>query len=137
MTRHLALLLILLALARPGLAETTLFCLEGEFDLGGRYQGLTPQAGEFHALSWCVVTESSSERVHFTGRGKSNPDLDSTWTVAYLPPGTVRIVNRDAPRTWSLSARTIRTRPAGCDGLTRTGCCPSTSNTANVSTVSS
>ena len=82
MTRHLALLLILLALARPGLAETTLFCLEGEFDLGGRYQGLTPQAGEFHALSWCVVTESSSERVHFTGRGKSNPDLDSTWTVA-------------------------------------------------------
>lgn len=77
--------------------ETTRFCLEGEFDLGARYQGTHPQAGEFYSSSWCIVSDDETERVMFAGAGQSNPDLDGSWTVMYLPPDRVRIVNRDAP----------------------------------------
>jgi glyoxylase-like metal-dependent hydrolase (beta-lactamase superfamily II) len=35
--------------------------------------------------------------VLFSGRGKSNPDLEGSWTVAALPPNLVRIVNREDP----------------------------------------
>ena len=73
------------------------FCLDGEFDLGARYQGTRPEAGEFYPTSWCVITEDDSDRVLFTGSGRSNPDMDGSWTVAYLPPDTVRIVNRGSP----------------------------------------
>ena len=75
----------------------TEFCLDGEFNLGARYQGMDPGADEFVATRWCVVTEDDSERVLFAGRGKSNPDLDGSWTVAALPPDLVRIVNADDP----------------------------------------
>ncbi len=75
----------------------TEFCLEGELDLGLRYQGMRPEAGEFYPTSWCVISEDDSERVMFSGAGRSNPDMDGNWTVAYLPPDLVRIVNRDAP----------------------------------------
>ncbi len=75
----------------------TEFCLDGELDLGARYQGTTPAPGEFYPTTWCVVTEVDTRRVLFSGAGRSNPDMDGSWTVAYLPPGTVRIVNRDAP----------------------------------------
>lgn len=73
------------------------FCLDGEFDLGARYQGTAPSAGEWYAARWCVVTEDDSDRVFFHAEGRSNPDLDGDWTVAYLPPDRVRIVNRDDP----------------------------------------
>lgn len=75
----------------------TEFCLDGEFDLGARYQGTRPQSGESYATSWCVTTEDDSKRVMFSGTGKSNPDMEGSWTVAYLPPDRVRIVNRDSP----------------------------------------
>lgn len=84
------------SLPQPGDGVTE-FCLEGELDLGTRYQGTRPMSGEFYATSWCVITESGSDRVMFSGAGKSNPDMDGNWTVAYLPPDMVRIVNRDAP----------------------------------------
>lgn len=77
--------------------ETTEFCLDGAFDLGARYQGLRPKAGEFYPTSWCVITEGDTGRVMFSGSGKSNPDMDGDWTVAYLPPDLVRIVNRTSP----------------------------------------
>ena len=48
-------------------------------------------------MRWCVVSEDDSNRVLFTANGKSNPDMDGDWAVAYLPPDLVRIVNRDDP----------------------------------------
>ncbi len=75
----------------------TEFCLEGELDLGARYQGTRPAAAETYPTRWCVITEDGSERVLFSGAGKSNPDMEGDWTVAYLPPDLVRIVNRDDP----------------------------------------
>ena len=75
----------------------TEFCLEGEFDLGARYQGTRPEAGETYPTTWCVTTEKATSRVLFHGSGRSNPDMDGDFTVAYLPPDIVRIVNRDAP----------------------------------------
>jgi glyoxylase-like metal-dependent hydrolase (beta-lactamase superfamily II) len=82
------------AVSAKGITE---FCLDGEFDLGARYQGTDPQSGEFYPTTWCVITEDESHRVLFSGAGRSNPDMDGEFTVAYLPPDTVRIVNREAP----------------------------------------
>ncbi len=92
-----ALSLLWLALPLAAAGETTEFCLEGEFDLGARYQGLRPAAGEFYPVTWCVISEDDSDRVMFSGSGNSNPDMTGDWTVAYLPPDTVRIVNRKSP----------------------------------------
>jgi len=78
-------------------AGVTEFCLDGEFDLGARFQGMQPEKSEFVSTRWCVVTEDDSERVLFTARGKSNPDMDGDWTVAMLPPDLVRIVNTEDP----------------------------------------
>ena len=89
--------LFILLLAGPAWGQTTRFCLEGEMDLGARYQGMKPADGEFYPTTWCVVTEAGSERVQFSGSGRSNPDMDGDWTVAYFPPGLVRIINRDDP----------------------------------------
>ena len=72
------------------------FCLEGEFDLGARYQGMQPGTSEFVPTRWCVVTEDDSGRVLFSGSGKSNPDMQGGWTVA-VAPELVRIVNADDP----------------------------------------
>lgn len=76
---------------------TTEFCLVGELDIGARYQGLNPHEGERYPTTWCVVTDDSSSRVLFHAEGRANPDLEDTWTVAYLPPDIVRIVNRGSP----------------------------------------
>jgi len=75
----------------------TEFCLDGEFNLGARHQGMEPGTDEFVPTRWCVVTEDDSYRVLFSGSGKSNPDLAGSWTVAALPPDLVRIVNADDP----------------------------------------
>ncbi len=83
--------------ALPCWAGTTRFCLEGEFDLGARYQGLRPEGGEFYATKWCVVTDLKTERVRFSGSGQSNPDMYGSWEVAYFPPDLVRIINADEP----------------------------------------
>lgn len=93
------LLLTLVYLGAPmvAVADTTEFCLDGEFNLGARYQGTEPGADEFVPTVWCVVTEDGSERAVFSVTGKSNPDIDSAWTVALLPPDLVRIVNADDP----------------------------------------
>lgn len=72
-------------------------CLEGELDLGLRYQGLEPAGGEWYPMTWCVVTEDESERVLFRSKGLVNPDYEDDWSVAYLPPDRVRIVRREAP----------------------------------------
>ena len=93
---HLLLLVSSLApVAQAGVA--TEFCLTGEVNLGARYQGMEPGVDEFVPTRWCVVTEDDSPRVLFSGRGKSNPDLEGSWTVAALPPNLVRIVNREDP----------------------------------------
>ena len=91
--------ILLTASASPALAAggTTEFCLDGEANLGARYQGMLPGVDEFVPTRWCVVTEDDSQRVMFSGSGKSNPDLDGIWTVAALPPDLVRIVNADNP----------------------------------------
>jgi glyoxylase-like metal-dependent hydrolase (beta-lactamase superfamily II) len=73
------------------------FCLDGEFDICARYQGTRPLGGEFYPTTRCVTTEDDTRRVLFSGSGRSNPDLDDDWTVAYLPPDLVRIVNRESP----------------------------------------
>lgn len=72
------------------------FCLDGEFDLAARLQGMHPRPGEFSEARWCVVTEPSTDRVRFHGSGKSNPDMQGDFVVSYMPPDTVRIVNRGA-----------------------------------------
>ncbi len=89
---------VLLALMFPTAlsAATSEFCLEGSFDLGARYQGTRPASGETYPARWCVVTEDDSARVLFAASGRSNPDMEGRWTVAYLPPDTVRILNRGA-----------------------------------------
>lgn len=69
------------------------FCLKGEFDLGWRLQGTKPEAGEFYPTEWCVISSKDSPNVRFSGKGRSNPDMESTFTVVYLPPNLVRIVN--------------------------------------------
>ena len=91
----LALFMAAAHVAQAGTARE--FCLRGEFDLGVRYQGLRPAAGEFYPTRWCVVTEDASERVRFSAAGHSNPDMDGSWMVAFLPPDTVRIVNAASP----------------------------------------
>jgi glyoxylase-like metal-dependent hydrolase (beta-lactamase superfamily II) len=92
-----ALAVLALSAALPAFAETTRFCLTGEFDLGARYQGTHSRAGEMYPMTWCVITDDESERVQFSASGKSNPDMEGGWTVAYLSNGLVRIVNRDDP----------------------------------------
>ena len=72
-------------------------CLAGEFDLGVRYQGLRPEAGEFSPSSWCVISEDKSSQVQFSINGRSNPDMEGQFTVSYFPPDRVRIVDRDRP----------------------------------------
>lgn len=72
--------------------ETTTFCLEGQFDLGARYQGMHPAGGERYPTKWCVTTDDETFRVHFHGVGRSNPDMDGEFQVTYLPPELVRIV---------------------------------------------
>lgn len=96
MIRRVALLVTALSSAVHA-GATTEFCLDGEFDLGARYQGTEPASGDWYPTSWCVTTEDNSDNVVFRGTGRSNPDMDGDWTVAYLPPDIVRIVNRDAP----------------------------------------
>lgn len=87
----------LLAIFQSGRTETTEFCLDGEFDLGARYQGMHPQSGEFYPARWCVTTDDESERVLLSMSGHSNPDMDGSWTVAFIPPDLVRIVNTGSP----------------------------------------
>ncbi len=78
-------------------ASTTEFCLDGEFNLGARNQGSEPGVDEFVPARWCVITDDDSERARYSSRGKSNPDMDGSWTVAALPPDLVRIVNAEDP----------------------------------------
>lgn len=73
------------------------FCLDGEFDLGARYQGMYPAAGERYATSYCYVADDKSGRVQFSGDGQSNPDMPGDFVVSYLVPDKVRIVNRQSP----------------------------------------
>lgn len=85
----------------------TEFCLHGEFDLGARYQGMRPVAGEMYPTSFCYVVEDGEDNVLFRGRGKSNPDMDGDWTVAFLPPDQVRIINRASPPDIEFSGKSV------------------------------
>ena len=78
-------------------AGVTEFCLDGEFNLGARYQGIEPSEDEFVPTRWCVITEDESQRALFRASGKSNPDMHGSWAIAVLPPDVVRIVNADDP----------------------------------------
>ena len=62
-------------------SDTVEFCLNGEFDLAVRLQGMQPSGGEFSAASWCVITEDGSDRVHFRFGGQSNPDVTGEFAV--------------------------------------------------------
>ena len=77
--------------------EAVEFCLVGELDLGTRLQGYRPHPGEWVDTTWCVVTEDASDRVYFSATGKPNPDVDGGWSVAYGPPGDVRIGREALP----------------------------------------
>ncbi|MEX0706584.1 MAG: MBL fold metallo-hydrolase [Woeseia sp.] len=97
-------LLIALLPVLPGIVATAHaqggaqeFCLDGEFDIGARLQGTTPARGEFTPARWCVITEDSGDRVQFRATGRANPDLAGHFTVSFLPPDTVRIVNPESP----------------------------------------
>lgn len=92
-----ALMLLLAVIAGAHAGETVEFCLRGEFDLGARYQGTNPEPGEFYPARWCVITEDDSGRVQFHAHGRSNPDMTGAFTVNYLPPDVVRIVNAESP----------------------------------------
>jgi len=80
MTRSLFSLLLVLG-SSIAVAGTSEFCLEGELDLGARYQGLRPQGGEWYPARWCVTTEDGSGRVFFEAKGKANADLEDDWAV--------------------------------------------------------
>lgn len=85
----------------------TQFCLDGEFDLGSRYQGMHAAAGEMYPTSFCYVIDHGSDSVLFKARGKSNPDMDGDWTVAFLSPDRVRIINRASPPDIEFSGKNI------------------------------
>lgn len=89
---------LLLASSNCCASDALEFCLTGNMDLGARYQGLTPETGEHYETTWCVVTENDPDRVFFRGRGHSNPDMTDSFSVAYLAPDTVRIVNSESGR---------------------------------------
>jgi len=74
-------------------AETTEYCVDGELDLGARYQGMRAQPREFYPARWCVTTDDESDRVLLSLNGRSNPDMEGSWTVAFMPPDLVRIIN--------------------------------------------
>lgn len=97
MSRRLAPIAICFFSSTVSAAGVTEFCLDGEFDLGARYQGTNPRPGEFYPTTWCVITEDNSQRVLFSGAGRANPDMDGDFVVAYVPPDIVRIVNRESP----------------------------------------
>ncbi len=97
MTARFLLLSISTLLASAVHADQTEFCLNGEFNLGARYQGSEPGVDEFVPTRWCVITDDESGRARFFGSGKSNPDMYGSWTVAALPPDLVRIVNAEDP----------------------------------------
>lgn len=90
---QIALTLLLLS-ASGGVfaAGATEFCLDGEFDLGARYQGVDPGSGEVYSTTWCISTDDQSRRVHFSAAGNSNADMEDAFTVVYVPPDIVRIV---------------------------------------------
>lgn len=89
-------------------ADTTEFCLDGELDLGARYQGLAPEPGEFHGTRWCVITDDDTQRVRFRVTGPPNPDVSGDFTVVYLPPDRVRIVTgANAPDLDFVDARSL------------------------------
>ena len=95
-------LFLLLGACSQGPVE---FCLDGEFDLGARYQGLRPAGGETYATRFCYIVEG--DRVMFRSRGQSNPDMQGDWAVAFLPPDTVRIVNRGSPPDVEFSGKPV------------------------------
>ena len=80
----LAVTIVLLPLSACSEAGTaTEFCLDGEFDLGARYQGMHAKAGETYLTSFCYVVEDGNDNVLFSARGPSNPDMQGDWTVAF------------------------------------------------------
>lgn len=85
----------------------TEFCLDGEFDLGARYQGMHAETGEMYPTSFCYVVEDGHDNVLFSARGRSNPDMQGDWTVAFLPPERVRIVNRHSPPDIEFSGKSV------------------------------
>ena len=94
---RMGLSLAVLFLVNTAAAATTEFCLDGEFDLAARLQGWTHRPGEWTPMRWCVTTDDATARVLFSATGKSNPDIEGGWTVAFVPPDLVRIVNRESP----------------------------------------
>ncbi len=94
-----AIVMVLFALSMGGASvlasprDTEEFCLRGEFNLGARLQGMNPAEDEFYPTTFCVITEKTGGRVQFRGEGRSNPDMDGSFTVQYLPPDRVRIVS--------------------------------------------
>ena len=91
---RIALTFCLLAASAGALAAgATEFCLEGKFDLGARYQGVEPGEGESYPTTWCISTDDTSERIHFSAVGNSNADMEGGFTMAYLPPDIVRILD--------------------------------------------
>lgn len=99
MTGRLAVSLFVLLYSATGdlwANQATEFCLVGKLDLGVRYQGVKPDPEELYPTTWCVTTENNSNRVFYSAEGYSNADIAGGWAVAYLPPNTVRIVDRDA-----------------------------------------
>jgi hypothetical protein len=114
-SRHTLAAVLLLGVTTSAHTETTEFCLDGEFDLGARYQGLSPGPGEFYPAHWCVTTADDSDNVLLSMSGNSNPDMMGSWAVAFIPPDLVRIVNADSPpdvefRTSKATAEAARTR---------------------------
>jgi len=76
----------------PGAKE---FCLQGEFNLAARLQGLDPEEDSFYPVRFCVTTAPDTPNVLFVGSGYSNPDMQGRFAVRYEPPGRVRIVGED------------------------------------------
>jgi len=105
------LLFVLIAAAQlGGCTETSNaveFCLDGEFVVGARYQGMDPAAGERYATRFCYAVDGKSGRVQFSGSGHSNPDMHGEFVVSYLVPDTVRIVNRQSPPDIEFSGKRI------------------------------
>ena len=97
MNRKLLIALFLVAAPAVAAAGTTEFCLDGEFNLGARYQGIDPDVDEFVATRWCVVSDDDTGRAALSIEGKSNPDMEGGWAVAFMPPDRVRIVNAENP----------------------------------------
>ncbi len=77
--------------AEPAL-KVEQYCLNGEFNIGARYQGQNINADEFHPTLWCITYDNQTKKVEFKISGHFNSDMGGENIIKYIPPSTVELL---------------------------------------------